>query len=69
VSRPSVSEISTFLADLRANLNAGPSAYAELMARKADLLERIAADQPDDPETAKVAALARARADRLTVTD
>ncbi len=35
------------------------------MARKAELLERIAADMPDDQEAAEVAALARTRANEL----
>ena len=66
---PTASEISAFLADLRAHRHADPSTYAELMARKADLLERIAADSPGDTEAAEIAANARARADRLTATD
>ncbi|MBY8885013.1 hypothetical protein K7472_09165 [Streptomyces sp. PTM05] len=65
MSRPTVSEVSAFLADLRSHHD-DPSAYADLMARKADLLERIAADRPDDPEAAQIAAAARARAERLT---
>ena len=69
MSRPTASEISAFLADLRAYRHADPSTYAELMARKADLLERIAADSPGDTEAAEIAANARARADRLTATD
>jgi hypothetical protein len=69
VSRPTVSEISALLADLATHRDADPPAYAELMARKADLLERIAADRPGDTEAAEVAANARARADRLANND
>ncbi|MFF7649104.1 hypothetical protein ACFZCY_04455 [Streptomyces sp. NPDC007983] len=66
MSRPSISEISTLLADLSDFRTLGDGSYAELMRRKADLLERIAAAQPDDIEAAEVAATARARADELT---
>jgi hypothetical protein len=66
VSRPSVSDLSAFLADLADYRKSGVGDLAELMTRKADLLERIAADQPGDTEAAEVAANARARADELT---
>ncbi|WP_405552809.1 hypothetical protein [Streptomyces sp. NBC_01171] len=69
MSRPSISEISSLLADLVDHRKFGVGDYADLMCRKADLLERIAADRPDDRETADVAALARARADVLKPTD
>jgi hypothetical protein len=39
------------------------------MARKADLLERIASDMPGDADVAEVAALARTRANGLNSTD
>ncbi|MEV6133048.1 hypothetical protein AB0M05_40720 [Streptomyces violaceusniger] len=71
MSRPTISEVSALLADL-ADLadfrTRGAGSNAELMNRKADLLERIAAAQPDDAEAAEVAAAARARAraDELT---
>ncbi|MYU16684.1 hypothetical protein GTZ78_39945 [Streptomyces sp. SID8361] len=63
MSRPTISEVSSLLADFRTR---GTGSNAELMNRKADLLERIAAAQPDDVEAAEVAAAARARADELT---
>ncbi|MGP3942985.1 hypothetical protein [Streptomyces sp. 6N106] len=63
MSRPTISEVSALLADFRAR---GAGSNAELMNRKADLLERIAAAQPDDVKAAEVAAAARARADELT---
>ncbi|MEU6319233.1 hypothetical protein [Streptomyces sp. NPDC047009] len=47
----------------------GVGDYIELMSRKADLLERIAAARPGDTESAEVAAAARARADELKSTD
>jgi hypothetical protein len=65
MSRPSVAEISAFLADLAAYRKSRTGDLAALMARKADLLERIAADSPHDTEAAEVAANARAKADRL----
>ncbi|QNA73435.1 hypothetical protein C8250_017270 [Streptomyces sp. So13.3] len=64
MSEPTPAEISQFIADLRA-LRTGHGNEAELMDRKADLLERIAATQPGDTETADVARAARARADAL----
>jgi hypothetical protein len=69
MSQPSPSEISAVLADLAAYRRTGEGDYAQLMTRKADLLERIAADRPQDTEAADVAANARARADQLTSTD
>ncbi|KIE23712.1 hypothetical protein LK08_28375 [Streptomyces sp. MUSC 125] len=69
MSRPSISEVSALLADLADHRKFGLGDYAELMSRKADLLERIAADRPDDAEAAEVAAAARARADELKPTD
>ncbi|MFI0817337.1 hypothetical protein ACH4TX_12655 [Streptomyces sp. NPDC021098] len=66
MSRPSISEISALLADLSDFRTFGDGSYVELMRRKADLLEGIAAAQPDDIEAAQVAAAARARADELT---
>jgi hypothetical protein len=39
------------------------------MARKADLLERIAAATPDSAQAAEVAAIARARANQLKASD
>lgn len=65
MSSPSVRELSDFLADLAEHDPSDRAAYAELMSRKADLLERIAADMPDDQEAAEVAAAARTRANRL----
>jgi hypothetical protein len=62
---PSVRELSDFLADLAERDPSDRAAYAELMSRKADLLERIASEMPGDTEAAEVAAVARARADRL----
>ncbi|ASQ95937.1 MULTISPECIES: hypothetical protein [unclassified Streptomyces] len=64
--RPTISEVSALLADLADFRTRGAGSNAELMNRKADLLERIAAAQPDDVEAAEVAAAARARADELT---
>jgi hypothetical protein len=63
--RPSLGELSDFLSDLVVYRTAGDGDYADLMARKADLLERIAADMPGDAEAAEVAALARTRANDL----
>ncbi|MFJ8359314.1 hypothetical protein [Streptomyces sp. NPDC093984] len=69
LSRPSISEVSALIADLSDHRKFGVGNYRELMSRKADLLERIAADQPGDTEAAEVAAAARARADELKSTD
>ncbi|MEU9965140.1 hypothetical protein [Streptomyces malaysiensis] len=69
MSRPTISEISALLADLANFRTRGSGSRAELMNRKADLLERIAAARPDDAEAAEVAAAARARADELTAQD
>ncbi|CDR08201.1 hypothetical protein [Streptomyces iranensis] len=66
MSRPTISEVSALLADLADFRTRGAGSNAELMNRKADLLERIAAARPDDVEAAEVAAAARARADELT---
>lgn len=60
--RPSMDEISTFLADVRTSLTTDLNS-AGLAARKADLLERIAAAMPGDTEAAEVARIARAAAD------
>ncbi|MFJ4985114.1 hypothetical protein ACIP9H_15070 [Streptomyces sp. NPDC088732] len=65
MSRPSVSEVSAFVADLVAYRKFGAGDLSELMSRKADLLERIAAESPGDPAKAEIAAEARAYADRL----
>ncbi|MGW0079673.1 hypothetical protein ACWDU9_31475 [Streptomyces cellulosae] len=66
MSRPSIAEVSALIADLAAFRWDRTSAdYAELMDRKADVLERIAAHTPGDDETAEVARLARERADAL----
>lgn len=65
MSRPSPRELSDFLSDLAAFRTDDSGDYAELMARKADLLERIASDMPGDAEAAEVAALARTRANEL----
>ncbi|NBM16723.1 hypothetical protein [Streptomyces sp. GC420] len=62
---PSISEVSALLADLAVYRTNAAGDYAELMSRKADLLERIAAHTPGDTEAAEVARLARARADAL----
>ncbi len=72
MSRPSIAEVSALIADLAAlrRGGAGTSAeYAELMDRKAELLERIAAHTPGDDDTAKVARLARERANALKSAD
>ncbi|MFF4479805.1 hypothetical protein ACFY1A_22670 [Streptomyces sp. NPDC001520] len=66
MSRPTISEVSALLADLADFRTRGSGSRAELMSRKADLLERIAAARPDDAQAAEVAAAARARADGLT---
>lgn len=68
MSRSSARELSDFLSDLAAFRTDGNGDYAELMARKADLLERIASDMPSDAEAAEVAALARTRANGLNAT-
>ncbi|MFE1781061.1 hypothetical protein ACFW9F_00335 [Streptomyces sp. NPDC059506] len=70
MSRPSIAEISALIADLAAlRRNRTSAEYAVLMNRKADLLERIAAHAPGDVEAAKVARLARERAESLRSTD
>ncbi|MDQ0960758.1 hypothetical protein QFZ66_004636 [Streptomyces sp. B4I13] len=69
MSRPSISEVSSLLADLADHRKFGVGDYADLMSRKAELLESIAADRPDDTEAAEVAAAARARVDELKPTD
>ena len=69
MSRPSLSEVNAFLSDLKDHRRRGVGDYAELMSRKAELLERIAADLPGDMEAAEVASAARARADELKPTD
>ena len=69
MSRPTPHELSDFLSDLAAFRSDGGGDYAELMARKADLLERIASDMPGDAEAAEVAALALTRANELKATD
>ncbi|WP_448330112.1 hypothetical protein [Streptomyces sp. DSM 41534] len=66
MSRPTISEVSALLADLADFRARGSGNRAELMNRKADLLERIAAARPDDAQAAEVAAAARAYADELT---
>ncbi|MGP4003612.1 hypothetical protein [Streptomyces sp. 8N706] len=55
-------EISAFLADVRASLTADGSS-AGMAARKANLLERIAAAMPGDTKATEAARLARAAAD------
>lgn len=57
-------DLSGFLADMAEHRRSGRGDLAELMARKADLLERIAAERPGDTLAAEVAANARANADR-----
>ncbi|RRQ78281.1 hypothetical protein CQW39_14630 [Streptomyces griseofuscus] len=69
MSRPSISEISALIADLADHCKFGVGDYRELMLHKADLLERIAADQPGNTEAAEVSVAARARADELKSTD
>jgi hypothetical protein len=69
MSRVTPGELLDFLDDLADYRTTDVGDYAALMARKADLLERIAADMPDDQEAAEVAALARAEADQLKATD
>ncbi|MEU5108773.1 hypothetical protein AB0H07_42095 [Streptomyces sp. NPDC021354] len=66
MSRPSISEVSALIADYRKH-RVGD--LADLMSRKADLLERIAANSPGDTEAAEVAAIARDRADALKGAD
>ncbi|SHL69331.1 hypothetical protein [Actinacidiphila paucisporea] len=65
MSRPTAGELSDFLSDLAGFRAGGGGDYAALMDRKADLLERIAADMPGDEEAAQTATLARARANDL----
>ncbi|BFO13938.1 hypothetical protein SHKM778_03260 [Streptomyces sp. KM77-8] len=67
MSRPTISEVNAFLADLQTlrELGADSAEYAALMERKADLMERIAANSPGDADAAEVARLARERADAL----
>jgi hypothetical protein len=67
MSRPTISEVNAFLADLQTfrENGAGSAEYAALMERKAELLERIAAHTPGDADAAEVARLARERADAL----
>ncbi|CAL9424149.1 hypothetical protein SUDANB6_01913 [Streptomyces sp. enrichment culture] len=68
--RPTVAEVSALIADLAVLRQDRTSAeYAALMARKADLLERIAAHTPGDADAAEAARLARERADALKSTD
>ncbi|MET7766978.1 hypothetical protein ABZS71_35250 [Streptomyces sp. NPDC005393] len=66
MSRPTISEVSELLADLADLRKSGAGNQSELMSRKADVLERIAAARPHDVDAAEVAAAARARADELT---
>ncbi len=68
LSRPSISEVTALIADLADHRKFGLGSYRELMSRKADLLERIAAGLPGDTEAAEIAAAARARADELKST-
>ncbi|MEV5144497.1 hypothetical protein AB0L14_08620 [Streptomyces sp. NPDC052727] len=66
MSRASIAEVSALIADLATfRWDRTSAGYAELMDRKADLLERIATHTPGDDETAEVARLARGRADAL----
>ncbi|WP_129308181.1 hypothetical protein [Streptomyces sp. L2] len=67
MSRPTISEVNAFLADLQTfrETGAGPAEYAALMERKAELLQRIAAHTSGDADAAEVARLARERADAL----
>ncbi|WP_340378422.1 hypothetical protein U5640_27620 [Streptomyces sp. SS7] len=70
MSRPSIAEVSALIADLAAHRqNRTSGEFAALMARKAELLERIATHTPDDAEAAEVARLARERADSLKSAD
>ncbi|WP_055494794.1 hypothetical protein [Streptomyces sp. TP-A0356] len=69
MSRPTIPDVTALIADLADHRKFGVGDYSELMSRKADLLERIAADWPGDTEAAEVAATARARADELKSTD
>ncbi|AQA13041.1 hypothetical protein [Streptomyces malaysiensis] len=66
MSRPTCPKSPLLLADLADFRTRGAGSKAELMNRKADLLERIAAAQPVDTQAAEVAAAARAHADELT---
>ncbi|CQR63526.1 hypothetical protein [Streptomyces leeuwenhoekii] len=69
MSRPTIAEVSALIADLAAlRQNRGSVEYAALMARKAELLERIAAHALGDADAAEVARLARERADDLKST-
>jgi hypothetical protein len=67
MSRPTISEVNAFLADLQTlrEFGANSTEYAALMERKADLMERIAANSPGDADAAEVARLARERANAL----
>ncbi|MEV4558291.1 hypothetical protein AB0K51_15050 [Kitasatospora sp. NPDC049285] len=56
--KPSIAEIGAYLARVRAGGDAGP-----LLADKADLLERIASNNPHDSDMAEVARDARRAAD------
>lgn len=69
MSRPSISEVSALIADLANYRKHRNGDLADLMSRKAELLARIAADNPDDTEAAEVAAIARDRADALKGAD
>lgn len=70
MSRPSIAEISAFVAELAAfRQNRTSTEYAALMSRKADLLERIALHSPGNVDAAEAARLARERADSLTSAD
>ncbi|KAB1139309.1 hypothetical protein F7R91_40470 [Streptomyces luteolifulvus] len=60
--RPTLDEITAFLADLKALCTIG-GCPAGLADRKADLLERIADTMPGDKEAADVAHAARVAAD------
>ncbi|WP_320784753.1 hypothetical protein [Streptomyces sp. CRN 30] len=57
--RPTLDEISSFLADLKSACTIGGD-FSELVARKAELLERIADAMPGDQEAADAARTARA---------
>lgn len=69
MSGPSISEVSALIADLANYRKHRVGDLADLMSRKADLLERIAADSPGDTEAAEVTAIARDRADALKGAD
>lgn len=60
--RPSIDEIAAFLSDIRA-AGSTPADSGDLLGRKAELLERIAATMPGDSEAAEVARIARAAVD------